>query len=111
MGINHSNIKMSSHNQIVSNDEIETNEGKNFRSGPLSVLTISVKTNSQILICCRNNRKLLANVKAFDRHMNMILENVKEMWSEFSNNGNSKSTIRPLNKDRFFSKMFLRGDA
>ena len=24
----------------------------------------------------RNNRKLLARVKAFDRHMNMILENV-----------------------------------
>ena len=36
----------------------------------------------QVLISCRNNRKLLGRVKAFDRHCNMILENVKEMWSE-----------------------------
>lgn len=53
-----------------------------FLSGPLSVLTSSVKANTQVLINCRNNRKLLARVRAFDRHCNMILENVKEMWTE-----------------------------
>jgi small nuclear ribonucleoprotein (snRNP)-like protein len=36
----------------------------------------------QVLINCRNNHKLLARVKAFDRHCNVLLENVKEMWSE-----------------------------
>ena len=36
----------------------------------------------QVLINCRNNHKLLARVKAFDRHCNMLLENVKEMWTE-----------------------------
>jgi small nuclear ribonucleoprotein (snRNP)-like protein len=35
-----------------------------------------------VLINCRNNHKLLGRVKAFDRHCNMILENVKEMWTE-----------------------------
>lgn len=35
-----------------------------------------------MLINCRNNRKLLGRVKAFDRHCNMILENVKEFWTE-----------------------------
>jgi len=38
----------------------------------------------QVLINCRNNHKLLGRVKAFDRHCNMILENVKEMWTEVS---------------------------
>ena len=38
----------------------------------------------QVLINCRNNRKLLGRVKAFDRHCNMVLENVKEMWTEVS---------------------------
>ncbi len=38
--------------------------------------------NMQVLINCRNNHKLLGRVKAFDRHCNMILENVKEMWTE-----------------------------
>jgi len=42
------------------------------RSGP----------GAQVLINCRNNRKLLGRVKAFDRHCNMVLENVKEMWTE-----------------------------
>ena len=35
-----------------------------------------------MLINCRNNKKLLCRVKAFDRHLNMVLENVKEMWTE-----------------------------
>ena len=102
-------------------DELEKKEEDLFRTGPLSVLTTSVKTNSQVrghrvqhppmgpmgraaprqrprstpnasppcplprlqvLINCRNNRKLLGRVKAFDRHCNMVLENVKEFWTE-----------------------------
>ena len=45
----------------------------------------------QVLINCRNNRKLLGRVKAFDRHCNMILENVKEMWTEVMHSGLSES--------------------
>ena len=32
----------------------------------------------EVLINCRNNRKILARVKAFDRHSNMVLENVRQ---------------------------------
>ena len=46
-------------------------EEEEFASGPLQVLLHSVKTNSQVLINVRNNHKLLARVKAFDRHCNM----------------------------------------
>ena len=60
----------------------ERDEQKEFESGPLNVLMDSVKKTTQVLICCRNNHKLLARVKAFDRHCNMVLENVKEMWTE-----------------------------
>ena len=35
----------------------ENKEEHEFQTGPLSVLTQSVKTNSQVLINCRNNRK------------------------------------------------------
>merc|ERR1711955_37259 len=63
-------------------EELEQLEKEEFQTGPLSVLTDSVKNNTQVLINCRNNRKLLARVKAFDRHCNMVLEDVKEMWSE-----------------------------
>ncbi|KAI7842500.1 hypothetical protein COHA_003854 [Chlorella ohadii] len=92
-------------------DELERKEEELFRTGPLSVLTTSVKTNSQVLINCRNNRKLLGRVKAFDRHCNMVLENVKEFWTEIPKTGKGAKASKPVNKDRFISKMFLRGDS
>ncbi|QRV91136.1 LSM domain-containing protein [Ceratobasidium sp. AG-Ba] len=36
-----------------------------------------------------------------------VLENVKEMWTETQKGKNGKT----VNKDRFISKMFLRGDS
>nr|CAD7402336.1 unnamed protein product [Timema poppensis] len=65
----------------------------------------------EVLINCRNNKKLLGRVKAFDRHCNMVLENVKEMWTEQPRTGKGKKKAKPVNKDRFISKMFLRGDS
>jgi len=44
----------------------------------------------QVLINCRNNKKLLGRIKAFDRHCNMVLENVKEIWTEYPRPGKGK---------------------
>ncbi|KAF2156585.1 Sm-like ribonucleoprotein [Myriangium duriaei CBS 260.36] len=90
--------------------EILQIEQHEFTAGPLSILQTAVRNHNQVLISCRNNRKLLARVKAFDRHCNMVLENVKEMWTEVPVNAQGKKG-RPINKDRFISKMFLRGDS
>ncbi|KAG9142803.1 hypothetical protein Leryth_005556 [Lithospermum erythrorhizon] len=59
------------------------NEEEEFNTGPLSVLMMSVKNNTQ---CCiltvRNNRKLLGRVRAFDRHCNTWqFENVRDSRS------------------------------
>jgi small nuclear ribonucleoprotein D2 len=94
----------------MSQDDLQKIEDEEFATGPMSVLTQSVKNNTQVLINCRNNRKLLARVKAFDRHCNMVLENVKEMWTEVPKTGKGQKKAKPINKDRFISKMFLRGD-
>ncbi|EJD04143.1 Sm-like ribonucleo protein [Fomitiporia mediterranea MF3/22] len=87
--------------------EIRQLEEQEISQGPLSVLLQAVRNHHQVLISLRNNKKLLARVKAFDRHTNMVLENVKEMWVEVPKGKNKK----PVNKDRFISKMFLRGDS
>lgn len=63
----------------MNEEELRQQEELEFNTGPLSVLQQSVKNNNQVLISCRNNHKLLARVKAFDRHCNMVLENVKEV--------------------------------
>ncbi|BGO99011.1 mRNA splicing protein [Rhodotorula toruloides] len=87
--------------------QIRALEEHEISQGPLSVLQTAVRSGSQVLVALRNNRKLLGKVKAFDRHSNMVLENVKEMWTEAPKSKNRK----PVNKDRFISKMFLRGDS
>merc|ERR1711935_886191 len=92
-------------------EELEKREEEEFNTGPLSVLTQSVKNNTQVLINCRNNKKLLGRVKAFDRHCNMVLEGVEEMWTEMPRTGKGKKKAKPVNKDRYISKMFLRGDS
>ena len=91
-------------------EERDAKEQEEFQTGPLRVLTDSVKNNTQVLINCRykmafhdvffyfgqyqtpylfhrNNKKLLGRVKAFDRHCNMVLEGVKEMWTELPKTG------------------------
>ena len=43
---------------------------------------------------------------------NRLLEDVKEMWTEYSKGGKSRSNRgTAVNKDRYVSKMFLRGDS
>lgn len=39
----------------------------------------------------------------------MVLENVKEMWTEKTKTASGKPG-KTVTKDRFISKMFLRGD-
>ncbi|KAM0749438.1 Sm-like ribonucleoprotein [Meredithblackwellia eburnea MCA 4105] len=91
----------------LTEEQVRALEEHEISQGPLSVLQSSVRSSTQILVALRNNRKLLGKVKAFDRHANMVLENVKEMWTEAPKGKNKK----PVNKDRFVSKMFLRGDS
>lgn len=81
----------------MSPEELAKREEEEFNTGPLSVLTQSVKNNTQVLINCRNNKKLLARVKAFDRHCNMVLENVKEMWVEQPRAGKGKKKVYIIN--------------
>eukprot|EP00538_Stauroneis_constricta_P002097 CAMPEP_0119570386 /NCGR_PEP_ID=MMETSP1352-20130426/43588_1 /TAXON_ID=265584 /ORGANISM="Stauroneis constricta, Strain CCMP1120" /LENGTH=113 /DNA_ID=CAMNT_0007620053 /DNA_START=113 /DNA_END=454 /DNA_ORIENTATION=+ len=95
-------------------DETTTNDesGPDLKSGPFTVLYNAVRGNTQILVNVRNNHKLLGRVKAYDRHMNLLLEDVKEMWTETSKGGSKKPTRgKAINKDRYISKMFLRGDS
>ena len=86
----------------------EETEQDQLSRGPFSILMRSVKNNTQVLINLRNNHKLLGRVRAFDRHCNMVLEQVKEVWSEAPPGGGKKA--RPIPRDRVISKMFLRGE-
>lgn len=75
-----------------------------FKHGPMSLINESMISRTPVIISLRNNHKIIARVKAFDRHCNMVLENVKELWTE-------KRGKNSVNCERFISKLFLRGDS
>mmetsp|Transcript_61559 Transcript_61559/g.178532 ORF Transcript_61559/g.178532 Transcript_61559/m.178532 type:complete len:117 (+) Transcript_61559:130-480(+) len=95
----------------MSTTEGESAPTADLKSGPFSVLYKAVRNNTQVLVNVRNNHKLLGRVKAYDRHMNLLLEDVKEMWTETSKGGKGQTRGSAVNKDRYVSKMFLRGDS
>ncbi|CAK9438318.1 uncharacterized protein LODBEIA_P25420 [Lodderomyces beijingensis] len=80
-----------------------------FLHGPMSLIHHAQQENSPIIISCRNNHKLVGKVRAFDRHCNLVLENVKELWTEKVTNSFGKT--KNVSRERFISKMFLRGDS
>ncbi|EGV64630.1 Sm-like ribonucleo protein [Yamadazyma tenuis ATCC 10573] len=94
----------------LNQQELERLEEFEFNHGPMSLLKEAVANNTPVVISCRNNHKLVAKVKAFDRHCNLILENVKELWTEPVKNNKGK-VIKVNQKERFVSKLFLRGDS
>jgi len=87
-------------------NELKQLEKYEFRHGPLALLREAQESKTPVIISLRNNHKIIARVKAFDKHCNMVLENVKELWSERLHK-NSKLIPR----ERFVSKLFLRGDS
>ncbi len=40
-----------------------------------------------------------------------VLEEVKEMWKEAPKTGKGKKKAKPQNRERYISKLFLRGDS
>ncbi|NXP42924.1 SMD2 protein, partial [Leiothrix lutea] len=93
-------------------EELQKREEEEFNTGPLSVLTQSVKNNTQVLINCRNNKKLLGRVKAFDRVSPGCPQGVPKVLKGSPGPGQGlRQKSKPVNKDRYISKMFLRGDS
>jgi small nuclear ribonucleoprotein (snRNP)-like protein len=72
---------------------------------PSCLLSSIIKENKLIVIFLRNNKKIVAKLKAFDKHFNLILENIREIWNEHNKKG--KTTF----KERHIGKMILRGDS
>merc|ERR1712167_338817 len=83
---------------------IVANQNNNISdTGPYNSLKVSVK--KRIVICCRNNHKFLGELIGFDKHCNLILRSVNEIWLEIHKNNGS---IIP--KSKYSPVLILRGD-
>ena len=63
--------------------------------------------------CCEVDflTDLLSFFPFYDQFIYSLLEDVKEMWTETSKGGKGKQRGTAVNKERFVSKLFLRGDS
>jgi small nuclear ribonucleoprotein D2 len=83
-------------------DFLKPSEMATLEKGPMAPLVDAVKLGHRVLIALRSNRKLYGELKAVDRHWNMILENCCEMWSP--------EGPRAQIQTRRIKRLFLRGD-
>lgn len=77
----------------------------NLLTGPLKLLCEAVEEDKEIILSLRNNHKMYCKIKAFDKHCNILIYNVKEVWTVKS--WESKTHVT---KERYISQAFLRGD-
>ena len=64
---------------------------------------------SPLWVLMKSERELVGTLRGFDVYVNMVLEDVRELWTEVPR-GAKGSRAQPVNKDRVIRKMFLRGD-
>jgi small nuclear ribonucleoprotein D2 len=77
-----------------------------YRTGPFSLLYQAVHDpKCNILVQCRNDRKILGKLVAFDHHFNLVLTNALEIWTKPGAHG-----AEPVHGTRHIGKMLLRGD-
>lgn len=76
---------------------------------PMSLLLNCQKEDIKVLISLRNNRKLVCNVVAFDKHFNCVLKNVVEMGIAKSKNKGVKKR-EGYEYESNLGIIYLRGD-
>ncbi|KAK2959339.1 putative Small nuclear ribonucleoprotein Sm D2 [Blattamonas nauphoetae] len=101
-------LKRSTFEDIPAETETKVDD---FSKGPFSLLFESVNQHTQILVTCRNNRKILGRLKAFDRHMNLIMESATEFWTENPKKGKGLKKAKAGTQKRLLPKLFVRGDS
>jgi len=83
---------------------------KTIIPGPFSLLKTITYSNSKIIVSSNDNHKFYGYLKGFDRHSNLFLEDVTEIWKEEIKVKNRK-TKKTILKEKFIPKMFFRGDS
>jgi small nuclear ribonucleoprotein D2 len=92
-------------------DELDKLEAEEMTRGPFRLLTSALHRHSKVLVSLRNNHRLVGKVKAFDRHCNMVMEDTNELCAEKGRRGKGVKKARGNNRERYLSKLFVRGDS
>ena len=84
----------------LTTEETEARNQEDLSTDNIGVLMDSVKNRMKVIIKYTNNE-----MKALDRHFNMVLEEVIEAWEEQCQMRQPRVMTGPVDRDRFTSKM------
>jgi small nuclear ribonucleoprotein D2 len=76
-----------------------------MNESPLQLLSEIIIKRKNVIVFTRNNKKIIGYLRAFDKHFNLILENVREIWSSRKKRQNLKF------HERLIQKLIIRGDS
>lgn len=85
-------------------------EAEQLNNGPFQLLKSSVIERVPILVKCRHNKMIYGRVKAFDKHFNLLMEDVVETWFAIPQHLKGTPGAQKIPQTRTISKLFLRGD-
>jgi small nuclear ribonucleoprotein D2 len=71
---------------------------------PYTLLDHCIAEASPCLVSCRHNKKLYGTLRAYDKHFNLLMEHVREIWQEHT--PDQRMDLR----ERFIPRLFVRGD-
>ncbi|KAL0488515.1 small nuclear ribonucleoprotein D2 [Acrasis kona] len=110
--------------------DFDTRLKESFEKGPLNLLVRCFIDKSIITVHVRRERDCFAKctgvICAFDKHMNLILNNVKEVYDEIEVTYKKQKLIDPINhpgrnrkravkvhvqKTRMFVQLFIKGSS
>lgn len=95
----------------MTGEELRRLEEEEFARGPFSLVAGALRAKLPVLVSLRNGHRLLGTVEAFDRHCNLVMSKVTELWSQRGRTGRGAKKARAANRERFISKLFVRGDS
>ena len=74
-------------------------------SDPFSFIQELISSKSKAAILCRNDCLIVARVRAYDKHLNLVLEDAVEIKSK-----KLVESQKSGSKTRDFKRLFVRGD-
>jgi small nuclear ribonucleoprotein D2 len=76
-----------------------------MNESPLQLLSEIIINRKNVIVFTRNNKKIIGYLRAFDKHFNLIIENVREIWSSRKKGQDMKF------HERLIQKLIIRGDS
>lgn len=84
---------------------------KNVSEGPLGLVERARREGRSVIVSCRNDRKVIGEIVAFDYHFNLLMREVEEIGRQRGRKGKGRKRREEREVRRKMGLLFIRGDS